>query len=1198
MRSKITIKQLAITLVALIVVRGIYVYNQQWNVDKIVAHIQQQVVSKEQKAYGILAQLVAKDKQIENYHEFDQLVNDAFFVQIYQNNELVYWNSNALPANIPVNVQLNPQCIRTPNGFYERIALTANNKQYIVFVQLYTAYPYENNFLKNGFTKSFAPITTQAIPEINSANKTVVTSKGGQYLFSLSSIKVVALDAPYGLLMLDLACILLFLFIGIKVIFIFKNTSSIFKNSVIIVFLIACRFLLLYFKLPHSLYGTALFNPAAYASSLLFASLGDVLLNSILLLFVISLTIRLMKNKIQLICFYSIGILLLLANYYMITLLVRDSQISFDLFNIIAISFETFAALLIIALNFSTAIVMLNYSVKLMPYKTIVLITTVALMLFVVLGLIDMSTVLITLLTVLLVTISLRFKNQIRLYVLGLVFICNTVFILVKINQLVSVKEKNYRKAIVEKIAEEQDAIAENLISSIIPKIEKDSVLASIVKQKNFKGDVRKYILQKYFNGYWEKYNIQPHLFNTNGESVVNENINDKKDISQYELEIKNTNAALAQSQFVFITNKNEQNYYVGKFILQGTKSNVSKGTLYVTMQNKLLADEIGFPDLLLDNKIEAQTNLYNFSYARYQNKELITKLGGYNYPLKSIYAQYGIGTETTVVDDNYSHYITQKSNAVSVVLSKRNVTFNNYLGAIIYVLLLLLSVYLLVWLLYFYTEIEHLYTPTLRGRIQLTFFLILIATIVLISYGTITIVKNQYQQKNEALISEKIHSVLISMEQTFGAETKLTTIDAEYLNYTLSRLANVFYTDINLFDTKGRLIASSQPKLFEQGIVSSLMNNDAYVQLIQSKNTSFIQNETIGDLNFLSSYLPFQNNNNTIIGYINLPYFAKQNELAKEVSTYVVTLVNLFLLLFIIVFIITFILANKLMAPLLLVQEKMSQLQLGVQNEHISYTSADEIGKLVNEYNRMVDELAMSANKLVQSEREGAWREMAKQVAHEIKNPLTPMKLSVQQLQRTFNNNDEQWKKMFQNTSHNLIEQIDTLSNIATEFSNFAKLPDAHYERIDVVQIIQQVIGLYEAENNLTIRLTINAKNTIVLGDKDYLNRIFNNLIKNAQQAIENYTNGTTAGLITINIKNVHLTTLQIAIADNGGGIPEAVQEKLFTPYFTTKSTGTGLGLAMVKKMIEQMRGEINYTTIVNESTTFVVQLPLQNIK
>ncbi len=1198
MTTKTRLTQLVIALIVVLVVRGIYVYNQQWNTAKIVAHIQQQVINKEQKAYDILAQLVAENEQAGNYHKFDQLVNDGFFVQIYQNNELVYWNSNALPANLPVNTQLNPQCIRTPNGFYERVALTTTTKQYIVFVQLYNAYPYENNFLKNGFVKAFAPITTQALPEINSANGTIITSKVGQYLFSLTTLKLVALDVPYGLLLLDIIGIVLFLIIGTQAIFLIKNNNVLIKSSMALTFLISSRFLLLYFKFPHSLYSTALFNPAAYASNLFFASLGDVLLNSILLLFLILLTIRLIKNKIQLIGFYSTGLIVLLSNYYIITLLVRDSQISFDLFNVLAISTETFVALLIIALNFSIAIIVLNYSIKLMPYKTIALITTIALLLFGALRLLDVSTVFITILTLLLVTIALRFKNQIRFYTLGVVFICNTLFITFKINQLVSIKEKNYRKSIVEKLGEEQDAIAENLMVSIITKIEKDSVLASIVKQKNFKGDVRKYILQKYFNGYWEKYNIQPHLFNTNGESVVNENINDKKDISQYELEIKNTNTSVAQSQFVFITNKNEQNYYVGKFILQGSKSNTSKGTLYVTMQNKLLADEIGFPDLLLDNKIEAQTNLYNFSYARYQNKELITKLGVYNYPLKSSYGQYSVGSETTIADDSYCHYVTQKSTTVSVVLSKRNVTFNNYLGAIIYVLLLLLSVYLLVWLFYFYTEIEHLYTPTLRGRIQLTFFLILIATIVLISYGTITIVKNQYQQKNETLISEKIHSVLISMEQTFGSEAKLTTIDAEYLNYTLSRLANVFYTDINLFDTKGRLIASSQPKLFEQGIVSSLMNNDAYVQLIQNKKTSFTQNETIGELNFLSSYLPFQNNNNTIIGYINLPYFAKQNELAKEVSTYVVTLVNLFLLLFILVFIITFILANKLMAPLLLVQEKMSQLQLGVQNEHISYTSPDEIGKLVNEYNRMVDELALSANKLVQSEREGAWREMAKQVAHEIKNPLTPMKLSVQQLQRTFNNNDEQWQKMFHNTSHNLIEQIDTLSNIATEFSNFAKLPDAHYERIDVVQIIQQVIGLYEAENNLTIRLIINARNTTVLGDKDYLNRIFNNLIKNAQQAIENFIAQPSSGLITIDIKNLHLTTLQITITDNGGGIPQAVQEKLFTPYFTTKSTGTGLGLAMVKKMIEQMRGEINYTTIINETTTFVVQLPLQNTK
>ncbi|MBC7412627.1 MAG: HAMP domain-containing protein [Bacteroidia bacterium] len=1180
--------------------RVVYMYNAQWNSEKTTQHIQQQVIAQEQLGYELLAELTNQSEVKNNFHKFDHLVNDDFFIHVYKNKQLYYWNTNALAPNINLNAKQNPLCIKTANGFYERIVVYTPTWDYVVYVKLYNNYPYVNSFLKNGFTKAFSPISTQAKPEINNSTTNAINSKSGQYLFSLIDNEVTTFEISTWALWIDFACLVVFLILCIALVYRNNKWSNSTKKLIVCGVIVLLRIALIYFKLPVSLYCTGLFNPSSFGSNVFFPSLGDSLLNSTIVLFCFLLTIRIIKSKTLIYVYFSLIITLLFGNYYLIELLVRDSQIAFVLFNILTVSLETFTALFLIVFNFSICVVSLQYIIKTMSYKRLIIISAIILVLSIVIAFVGISTFIIGALTLLLCVLTLQIKKQYKIYVLGLVFISNAIFITLKINQLVDVKEKNYRKTIVEKLAEEQDAIAENLILSILPKIETDSMLGVIATQKNFKGDIKKYILQKYFNGYWEKYNLQPHLFNTNGESVITENINDKKDISQYEVEMKNTALANAKSTFVFIKNKNEQNYYVAKFVLHAGKNKPSRGTLYITLKNKLLADEIGFPDLLLDNKIEAQTNLYNYNYARYQNNELVTKLGGYNYPLKSVYTSGLVGEEISNIDDNYYHYITQKPNNITVVLSKHSISYNNYLGAIIYILLLLLSTYIVVWIIYFYNEIEHLYTPSLRGRIQITFLLILIATIVLISYGTITIVKNQYQQKNETLISEKIHSVLISLEQTFGAETKLSNIDSEYLNYNLSRLANVFYTDINVFDTQGRLIASSQPKLFEQGVISSLMNNDAHTQLIEEKKTSFTQNETIGELNFLSSYLPFENNNNNVIGYINLPYFAKQNELTKEVSNYLVTLINLFLLLFIIVFIITFILANRLMAPLQEVQEKMSQLQLGIQNEHIHYSSADEIGRLVNEYNRMVDELAMSTNKLVQSEREGAWREMAKQVAHEIKNPLTPMKLSVQHLQRTFDNNDEKWKKMFENTSHNLIEQIDTLSNIATEFSNFAKLPDAHYERTDVVQIMQQVIGLYSAENNLTIRLINESENSIVLGDKDYLNRIVNNLIKNAQQAIENFEPNSTQGNILITIKNLHLTTLQITITDNGGGIPLAVQEKLFTPYFTTKSKGTGLGLAMVKKMIEQMRGEISYTTIINESTTFVLLLPLlkNNIK
>ncbi|MDO9614372.1 MAG: HAMP domain-containing sensor histidine kinase, partial [Bacteroidota bacterium] len=320
------------------------------------------------------------------------------------------------------------------------------------------------------------------------------------------------------------------------------------------------------------------------------------------------------------------------------------------------------------------------------------------------------------------------------------------------------------------------------------------------------------------------------------------------------------------------------------------------------------------------------------------------------------------------------------------------------------------------------------------------------------------------------------------------------------------------------------------------------------------------------------------------------LPYFTREDELKQGISTFVVAFINLYLILFLASVIVAVILSNKITLPLSLIREKLKGIQLGKKNEQINYEAGDEIGALVKEYNRKVDELAESAELLAKSERELAWREMAKQVAHEIKNPLTPMKLNIQYLQRAKAEGREHYDDFFERVTKNLIEQIDTLSGIATEFSNFAQIPKAKNEVFDLLEVLRKVCDLFEPNQNLCFSFELNnLKEVLIFADKEQLSRAFLNLIKNSIQAIPSDQNGE----IRIEVEMDELVA-HIAISDNGSGINEEALEHLFEPNFTTKTSGMGLGLSIVKNIVNNFGGKVWYETELEKGTTFFIEIPV----
>ncbi|MGE8302378.1 MAG: ATP-binding protein, partial [Sphingobacterium paramultivorum] len=435
--------------------------------------------------------------------------------------------------------------------------------------------------------------------------------------------------------------------------------------------------------------------------------------------------------------------------------------------------------------------------------------------------------------------------------------------------------------------------------------------------------------------------------------------------------------------------------------------------------------------------------------------------------------------------------------------------------------------------------------------------------------------------------LGKRMENMLTYTDET-STETQLISM--------LKTLSETISKDFNLYSKSGRLLYSSQRRIYDLELFSTFINPAALKNLSILKKSETIEDERIGTFQFETSYATIRDKNYNTLAYIGIPNFSLQKEENINKNLLLNTIVNIYSLIIIgFGFYATFV-ANSVTNPLSIISKKISQLRLGQPNEPLFWQRNDEIGTLIKEYNLMIIKLEDYANKIKDTERESTWREMAQQIAHEIKNPLTPMKLGIQQLRRSYKDEDPKFPDRFNKFSTSFIEQIDALTHIASEFSHFAKFPNTVMENINIVEKITKSISLYNNTPNVSIRLINNAdhKTLIVKADGNELLRTFNNLIKNAIEGGYGRKNMK----IEISIERYSDKFVKIDIKDNGYGIPKEMQDKIFQINFTTKSSGNGLGLVLVKKTIEASNGQIYFETVEGEGTTFHILLPLQQVE
>lgn len=597
-------------------------------------------------------------------------------------------------------------------------------------------------------------------------------------------------------------------------------------------------------------------------------------------------------------------------------------------------------------------------------------------------------------------------------------------------------------------------------------------------------------------------------------------------------------------------------------------------------MEPKQFEEQGSFPDLLLDQSQQKQQEFRNFSYAVYRSGQNTSRYGSFNYPFFSLDS-----TALANANPGFSHYYYNNDESTQVI-SQETKTWTDRFTYNSYIFLFLSIISYCCYFVYAAIFTARFQNPSLTRRIQSIIIILLLLVMSAVGVTSGILVSDQFEADNNKQLQEKTGIIINELAAQYPTQDFFDPNQREVFNLKLNEYAHLFNTVITLFDKNGYLFNTSQPRLYELGLAASFANPKAYHDLKQNSSSAVSVTEMAGNLKYQSLYTPLYTDKNELVGFVNLPYFARQSDLVNELSGIISALINVYIILFVISMLAGLLLSGYITQPLQLIKQQIANITLGRQNEKIKWDSNDEIGKLVFEYNQMLVKLENSANLLAQSEREGAWREMAKQVAHEIKNPLTPMKLNLQYLQHLMKNNPDDFREKFEKASMGIIEQIDSLANIANEFSNFAKLPATQLQTINLAEIISSSVLLFENHKDIHIHNDLGTNELLVRGDSDQCLRVFNNLLKNAVQALEGIEN---PGIeITLQEKE-HMVI--ISVSDNGCGIATELQSKIFSPNFTTKTTGSGLGLAMVKNVMQGFGGSISFESQRGKGTIFYLE-------
>lgn len=758
------------------------------------------------------------------------------------------------------------------------------------------------------------------------------------------------------------------------------------------------------------------------------------------------------------------------------------------------------------------------------------------------------------------------------------------------------------RRSYAEKLATQTDPTNERELSIAIQYLDNDFLLSNFRRLQNPVANkfIRDSVVTTNYSGYLDKYDTRLYIYDSTHKPLFNEDpITFETLNSIITARAKPTSTpglyyyATAFDKFTYITER----------IIKDTSGN-NLGSFFIISNPKKYSSDALFPVLFKQYKETDPESSTIYYYAIYDKKRLVSPDTKYPFPTRLKDDQLPKEEVEPRQNNDYDELWYKASNEKVVVMARKRDTIIESITLFSYIFCSFLFMITLVQLLsmilkaaYSHKNLRTIFQTNIRTQVHSTIIFISLFSFFIIGIATISFFISRYNRTNTDKLSRAMILMVNEMRKKIGDHKTFDDVIPVYdtvANKSLQTLVNevsdIHGVDVNVYDLKGDLKVSSEPNVYEKGVLSRKIDPTAFFHLSRLNQVQWVQNEKIADFTYLSIYAPVRDDaTGDVEAYLSIPYFSSQQELNQEISNFIVTVMNLNAFIFLIAGLIALFITNRITRSFSLISDKMKEVNLGRLNEEIVWNRNDEIGELVKEYNKMVAKLGESAAALAKTEREGAWREMARQVAHEIKNPLTPMKLSLQYLQKSIDGNQPNVKELSSSVATTLVEQIDHLSKIAADFSQFANIGNIHAEKFDLHEVLRSLKELYKSDERIDFIWQPVHRQIIVDADKTQINRLFTNLFANAREACDGHcrievTEELDNGAVRVNIK------------DNGEGIAPEMQSRIFIPNFTTKSSGTGLGLAMCKGIIEQAKGKIWFETGVGVGTTFHVELPVVN--
>ncbi|HEY5592659.1 MAG TPA: ATP-binding protein [Paludibacter sp.] len=1160
------------------------------------ANFQNQLKEKETQAAKTLDDL----QQIIIHSSIDSLIhypfsNNDISYYVFEKDELVFWSDNNLDiSNFTLPDSSDWHYVQLPNAQCVSRLLTSETTKILALITIKNNYPYENNELINNFARGFEMDKQVQIVNGKNTDKQAVFCSHGEYLFSLSAPKTPIFNEMWsviGLIAYSFAFLLFFLLYIRTPYLIHKKVLSLKLFIILSVCVGVLIGLGLFFDIPSLLFWNKLFTPFQYASDPLLSSISHLtvatgyILSTIYLFYFYVNTDRLKTLTSRILILIPFLLYFVLVYYLQRGLIYHSSiQLSILRFNDIS-AIALWIHFLILLWGIGLALLFFkthawfksNHRLKQAFYIDLILSVLLCIACYFVSPR-DTIRIYISF-TVLCLIFYLpfilpKYKN-IYGYMAFWVLIFSAFLVwnssIINSNK----KEKKY-KILAQNISingnTENDRMADILLEELDIQISSDLNINKLIADTDSISVANEYLNKTYLRGFWNKYDMR-----LNAASIHSDLYN------LYAKFITNVGSQIKNTHFYNVPANENNMSYIGKFQIK-TRSTDSI-FFFMEFYPRRNFKSYSFPNLLIASSPNIQTQL-NIAISKYEHQKLVYSSGNVEFSPNTNWIPKNKSDFFSVVDNGRVHYIYAPNANTYIVITEQQL--NEPIAYLLYFAYTFLAFFslcsLFVWG-YLLTHRKGTYRLGLTTKFQYAFITLLIISFLLIFYVSVNFIQKKYQEQQIANLESKKSYIQKALQDIYYWNQDLSTANMQALNFDLQELSYTFHTDIHVYDNRGVLVGSSQPLIFNKNLISKRIAPTPYF----TQNANINQYEHIGKLNYLTGYTDFFNGDYLQIGYIAIPQFFSQNEIRNEIESFLAVIIHIYLIIIVLAILLSLFIGKQLSAPLNMLENKLKEMRLGRRNEKIDYNLNDEIGQLVIQYNRTIDELEQSAKLLAKSERESAWKSMARQVAHEINNPLTPMKLSIQQLQRTKKMNDERFDDYFAKSTVMLIEQIDNLSRIAGTFSDFARMPEAKFERVDIASRLYSVFQLF-ANNYEQIRMNYQGvkKDIFVYADPEQLVQVFNNLLKNAIQAVPSER----VGKIKIIIQQKAEQVI-VDITDNGVGIVDEVHDKLFAPNFTTKTTGMGLGLAIAKNIIELSGGTITFSTKLNKGTTFTVTLP-----